>query len=628
MAAYVRIGPTTDLYDLTDRTTAGHLYIRTGGVRSTQQTRDGYWIEIYELAAFSSTHSQIINYVEDITDHLENGAKYIADRVRSTPIWLYEYADSETAKRALVRGGKLEAITEQDATRLMERNVAYYILEIERGPWEKTSEVTEVNASTMDGVTNTVALETIYGDKPGRISQFLVRGTATNTESTPLTKLWAGIREKNDGYASFDPVLNLEYAQSTNLFNETALASVADSNTYPSGSSTNNTLLVSFADTVYESRVRISLLDAFSENNLITNSGAETGDLTGWTETDAGWTADSDHESSGGYGFYMDCVNNSASMYQTVAVTAGQNYQYSYDYQIYTSTPGALSFYFLVSIEFLDSGSTPIAGTYSYRLFSLVNGGFDTITGILTAPVGAAYAKTTFTVEAGGAGAELEIAFDNYEFSTIPFDDYAGTYSVLLRAKLSAAGDVDVEGAHGYAGDTTFTPMGSGPQSLTSTSWQLIDLGQCVLPPGRTLSDVENAWKMSNLSFEIFAQRVTGTPNLYMDALLLVPAGHQLPVNGCAICRSSYTIDSGESEYAYADLDARMMEDDLPEIVAYSANFTGINTGFTATPRGWEMPNEDSILVCFAQRAASHQIADDYVVTLKYVPRYDVHNTD
>jgi len=34
------------------------------------------------------------------------------------------------------------------------------------------------------------------------------------------------------------------------------------------------------------------------------------------------------------------------------------------------------------------------------------------------------------------------------------------------------------------------------------------------------------------------------------------------------------------------------------------------------------------VFVCFAQRDASHQIADDFVVTVIYVPRYDFRNTD
>jgi len=144
------------------------------------------------------------------------------------------------------------------------------------------------------------------------------------------------------------------------------------------------------------------------------------------------------------------------------------------------------------------------------------------------------------------------------------------------------------------------------------------------------LTDIESIWRMNNLGFEIYAQKIADSDacNLQLDAIILVPSRHALFVDGCSICRSSFTIDEAKTIYNYADLDVRVSEVDETVPIAESEDFLGINTAILPAIIDWEIPNVDGVFVCFAERDASHQIADDFVVTVIYVPRYDFRNTD
>ena len=243
MATYLRLGPTTDLYDLLDEATASHIYGMQGSIRTTQK-KDDYWIEVYECTA-TGTHAAIVNYEEDIVDHLENAQLYANDLHQDTVIWLYEYADNETAKRAAVLGGSLVPYSKSGTSRLMDlADTVYYMLTINRGPWEQTSATTIVNGVTFDGDDPIQEMTSLKGDKNGRISKIQFRGSATNDETTPLTRVWAGIREKYGVTILFSPVINLEYA--VTIENETTVEAIADGNTYNSTG-----LRVTFGDGVY-----------------------------------------------------------------------------------------------------------------------------------------------------------------------------------------------------------------------------------------------------------------------------------------------------------------------------------------------------------------------------------------
>jgi len=132
---------------------------------------------------------------------------------------------------------------------------------------------------------------------------------------------------------------------------------------------------------------------------------------------------------------------------------------------------------------------------------------------------------------------------------------------------------------------------------------------------------------MANLGFDIYAQRISGAGNLWMDAIILVPSKHYSGFTDVEVCESSYDIDDSGNK-AYADLDIRMSPADEPVVIADSSDFLGVDVGITESIIQWEIPNEDCMFVAFFETDNGHVIADDCDVTVKMYPRYDTRNTD
>ena len=618
----LRIGTQADydgatLYDFEDES-ANNIFVRIAGRLPEVEDDLGPKMD-FNAAIKGSSRANIIAEEKIINDYFAVAANYYDDQHEDEPVFFWDYATGETARRAIIKRGELIPVTEGETDASLAWERCFYRMSIWRGPWEAIDPITIINAQTMDGVTNTQSLATVLGDKNGRLSRLLLRATATNDEDTPLTKVFAGIRPAYGGMSLFDPVLDLEHAGL--LENETTVATVNDGNTYPSGSVANNVLAVAFADNVYERRAVLSLLDALSITNLVTNGDAETGDLTGWTVTEAGWAADNTKASTGTYGFYADESNSLAIIdQQENGIVAGGSYELLYDYQIYLAT-GAPQLN--VYIVWYDVGDN-IIGQY-FRVYTAVNGSFDTEEMRDVAPANTTYAKVVIAA-LSGVGEQIQVAVDNIKLYATPIDHYRGSYTAIARAKVTA-GDADIEARFGYTSSNQLSSIGA-PQKVSNTDWKLISLGEVTFPPGRAFSDVGNVWRMANLGFEIYAQRISGAPTLHLDAIILVPSEHALFVKDCSICRSSYTIDAGETEYAYADLDIRVTELEEKEVFADAADFLGINTSIELVSIEWEIPHMPGAFVCFAERTLSHEIADDYVATMLYVPRYKFRNTD
>jgi len=246
--------------------------------------------------------------------------------------------------------------------------------------------------------------------------------------------------------------------------------------------------------------------------------------------------------------------------------------------------------------------------------------GFIHRSGYALAPATAA--KVLIEISAQGlAGADEVIAYlDDFSLMQAEPSDYDGDYLALLRCKIDS-GEVDVYAKFGYAGTTIRAKFGK-TQAVTNTDWKLIPLGVVSIPPERRLTDEESAWRINKLTFDINAQVISGTPTLDMDAIILIPWQHGFYADDISVCRSSYTIDSLGVEYVYADLQVYRTELDEMVVFSEAETFDGMDTNIRYSSHNWTIPEEDSILVAFCQRSASHEIADDFVVTLKYYPRY------
>jgi hypothetical protein len=159
-----------------------------------------------------------------------------------------------------------------------------------------------------------------------------------------------------------------------------------------------------------------------------------------------------------------------------------------------------------------------------YPTWALKNGtmGTDTTTAVdATAKAGT---RTTTTFATATLTARVTITVEQaITGQAAPVDAMGqiGTFIVLLRAKLSAAGTVRVRMADGLsAAGATFSPRARVP--ITSTSWQFYELGQVALPATGTAP--YNTSYIDGSAIRIDAERTSGTCDLYMDTLIMIPA--------------------------------------------------------------------------------------------------------
>lgn len=128
---------------------------------------------------------------------------------------------------------------------------------------------------------------------------------------------------------------------------------------------------------------------------------------------------------------------------------------------------------------------------------------------------------------------------------------YAGRFAVFLRCRLSAAGSVSLQIKAGFAGVSplvgdvqTFTDVGSGGTGAT-TVWGFAYMGvfnpslyNSKIPVNAEGTGIDN---FESTSFEVWSARLSGTPELYISDLVLIP------IDECAMQLNTplTTIDSG-----------------------------------------------------------------------------------
>lgn len=110
------------------------------------------------------------------------------------------------------------------------------------------------------------------------------------------------------------------------------------------------------------------------------------------------------------------------------------------------------------------------------------------------------------------------------DFTATP-NAYIGSFLVMLRYKLSSAGEVGVRMKTLY-GTSELSPSQLTPvQYLTSTNYTFAELGELTLPPHPYRFYISN-FDVARFGISIEAERISGTPSLHIDGLLLLPATH------------------------------------------------------------------------------------------------------
>lgn len=575
-------------------------------------------IETFHLVAAGS-EATIVIAVDAIDDQLVAAEKYISNLLEATPVWLAYNADGETAKRALVRGGQLSEVSQGAKSPLLRFDMEAAILVVERGPWEDLTTDTTLSAVNFDWSDPTQNINSIPGTIDSRIDELAIASGGDNDESTALKQAWIGIRPEYQGRTGFVPIWEAELAV---MGTDTAIASVNDSNTSPIGSSTNNCAQCTFGTATLAKRWSCSLGDAlwYSASDSMTNGGAEVGDMTGWTEVDAGWAASAvaAHIYAGSYGFYSNCNNvETHRSYQDIAVSPNNIVRYSVYYKQIANSNGGGGLRF----SWRDSSHAIIGGYWGGAWMGPTGAPavWTEATGRATAPTSTAYCRVELWNITSDVFAQSEICIDNIVVKILKPLSWFGRYKVLARVKLDAAStEVGIQMKYGYSGTTYKAPKKG--TIIENTSWKLVSLGTVEFPPGRATTGDTLLRRLNKLMIEIWAERLSGAADLFIDAIGFVSEEHSLYLNGISVCRSAY--DAAIENYYYAGTRTYTRPDGSIEVLADSVDYDGIDTNVEFSPNRWELPTASSVIIAFAQRSTIHYLADTFNITMATYPRW------
>lgn len=167
--------------------------------------------------------------------------------------WITWRSDGEGNKRALVTDMTYKMISQATKTPLLTSGGAFLELAIKHLGWEDGGATTSysLNLTNMDHIGDYYYNSSAQGSatKGGRLSV-----TVTPQSGAGFTKVWVGIREKNNGATNFNPLIECESGTTQNSSTITT-----DTNAHPGGAG-NTCIETSFATTnSLVSRMHVSL---------------------------------------------------------------------------------------------------------------------------------------------------------------------------------------------------------------------------------------------------------------------------------------------------------------------------------------------------------------------------------
>lgn len=212
---------------------------------------------------------------------------------------------------------------------------------------------------------------------------------------------------------------------------------------------------------------------------------------------------------------------------------------------------------------------------------------------VITADATTINGASRLTVTFASTTAEAMRAFMRTLELGLPYmpDDQRGQFKVLLRAKMSDASTARVRLLYGTATASAFKTYKALNATLVSgTSWFLYDMGIIKLPPMAQRSDgLLFDLIMDRVALAINAERVSGSGNLHLDALILIPYNDGFV--------------SLDASAAYTGLEV----DTSPDFAIIGLNDTDFASA-QPQPNNWLMPANDEapLLVVAGQGATAH----------------------
>ena len=181
-----------------------------------------------------------------------------------------------------------------------------------------------------------------------------------------------------------------------------------------------------------------------------------------------------------------------------------------------------------------------------------------------------------------------------------------GSYLILLRCKVDS-GTVGLQLHYGYSsGDT----IPAEEVFITNTAWQLVELGNVQIPPSALESLMDSSYAQETM-ISIYAEQVSGTSTLDLDAICLIPTSHFASATDADL--KYYGMNAGAVRFYTQPNDDQG---------GYGLLAGVPNIGVKATLQDFYLPAGNSIVVWAATDDTSHDLSEQLSIGFRYFPRY------
>ncbi len=227
---------------------------------------------------------------------------------------------------------------------------------------------------------------------------------------------------------------------------------------------------------------------------------------------------------------------------------------------------------------------------------------------------GGSYARVNFATD---ATLRPRLTFNVNEGSR-DIDDMIGSYKVLLRYKTSdGTTKTGVQLVSTFEQPSTSAAVPLPPGSYGSviyppanTTYSLIDIGVLEVAPFSVKMAEDAGLSIAGLRFSIFAERISGSGNLQLDSVILIPHEHYV------------AWDAGLVGYLEA---AEIITDEADRIQGFR-NSTNVVDGVTEVSKNnWVYPREGGYFVVAAQRDGQHVLTDTVGLHIEVFKRWQTY---
>lgn len=228
--------------------------------------------------------------------------------------------------------------------------------------------------------------------------------------------------------------------------------------------------------------------------------------------------------------------------------------------------------------------------------------GADTSSGTVSGASGGDAMTCTFATTATNAE---RVSIELIDVVSSDYDHHVGRYLVLLRCQVGSGTSVAVRMRYGMRDNVVVAQ--EPVYSIDNTGWLLVELGEIMIPPNQYRSTASYLVGVSAFTIALEAERLSGSGNLILDSLCLVPSEHL------------FTIDMGDPSYNPKGV-GYVLEDGSQLARVINASLPTIDPPFSMT--NWHLPTDPGVAILQAQTATAHSLTANGDASFGYVPRW------